>query len=284
MRQVEVGNADRLRPVKRAYFSALNAAIDRAVLPGDHSYVRFIVLGSPRTGSTSLVTALRSHSRIIDYGELFKVWRDEDVPRWPNRFGLRTKARIETVNSDPQRYLSDCVFRTYPQQIQAVGFKIFYEHAQSPKWRPIWHYLKDQRNIRVVHVKRKNLLRTHLSFELAQRTGRYRSSSPGASSPPPDLRLEYEDCLRAFSTLAEQQRRFDADFADHALLEVSYEALASDFDGQVRTVQDFLGVTHESVRPETRKQEKRPLASAIQNYNELKARFAGSEWEPLFEE
>jgi LPS sulfotransferase NodH len=164
-----------------------------------------------------------------------------------------------------------------------VGFKLFYYHAQDDGREPVWRFLKDDKSIAVIHLKRSNTLRALLSLKKAFVTNRWTA----VSKPEADrlsIRLDYDECLERFVWAQETKERYDAYFSDHPLLDVTYERLCEDRDGQCRRIQEFLGVDLRPLRPSTYKQAQLPLATAIANYAELKARFAGTPWECFFEE
>ena len=264
------------RATMRTYHALRHQVQDSGLLPASADYTSFIAIGGPRTGSTLLMRSLNNHSRIAGFGEIVK-----NVDRYPSHyheFG-HSQALFER---DPARFLQTKVYRKYPPPIGAVGFKIFYHHApRDTIWgRAVWEYLLGRPGLRVLHLKRRNLLKTFLSRKQAGLTGEYikYSGAEQAVALDPDEAREFFEQTRA------AEREYDAMFAGHPLFEVVYEELTRDYGAVMRGIQSFLGVDYEDVNPGTVKRPSRSLASQIENYAELKARFLGSPWESFFSE
>jgi LPS sulfotransferase NodH len=256
------------------------------VLDGRTDYTRFIILGRSRTGSNHLRGLLNSHSQVVVFGELF---RNYDSMDWAYPGYEQTRRAIELAQSDPVRFLETEVFGPLPAETAAAGFKLFYYHAREHGWDRLWTHLQDDHSLRVLHIKRKNILRTHLSREKAQGSGVWvqpqaagQTNQPRVDSGP--VHLDYQECLDDFVRTRAWEEEFDAFFSDHPLLEIQHEALAADYQSEMRRVESFLGLRHEAVRPDTHQQSSKPLSISIQNYAELKARFAGSPWQEFFTE
>lgn len=257
-----------------------NVALRRGLLGGQSDYHRFLILGRSRVGSNFLRGLLNSHRQVRVFGELFQNpqqigWA---LPGYPSTAGV-----LRTFREAPEQFLSRYVFHPFPEQIGAVGFKIFYYHADSPQWRPLWRYLADQREIRVIHIKRSNILQTHLSRTRALRSKRW-VNTDGTREKQSPIHLDYEECLADFVQTRAWERKYDAIFHEHQKIDVGYEELARGYSTQMERIQQFLGVTPQALSPQTFKQSTQPLAEAIANYHELKERFAGSAWESFFTE
>lgn len=257
-----------------------NFALDVGVIEGHLGYNRFIVLGRSRTGSNFLHGLLNSHSQIIAFGELFQNY---DSIAWGLSGYRQTKNLLSLFQNDPVRFLETKVFKRFPVHISAVGFKVFYYHAQSDKWKPVWAYLGDQRELRIIHVKRKNILKTHLSRKRAALTDTWVNVSGEPEEGVP-ISLDYEECLEDFVRTRDWEAKYDVFFEGHSKLEVLYENLSFDYQSEMKRVQDFLGVNYEFVKPSTYKQSSQSLSRAISNYFELRERFTGTPWEEFFED
>lgn len=253
---------------------------------GHLEYVRFIILGRRRTGSTLLRGLLSSHRQIISLGEIFQKYPHVDLQLPLYR---ESKSLLSLGLSDPIEFLETKVFRKYPRLISAVGFKIFYNHAQNEHWKSVWEHLKSQKDLKVIHMKRKNILRTILSTKVAARLAgtRHAGTWIDISRPPEDnseLFLDYEECLRRFTRIRENERAHDILFGNHHKMEVFYETLSGDYHREMKRIQEFLGVNHEAVKPITYKRASQPLHKAISNYFELKERFKETPWEEFFDD
>jgi LPS sulfotransferase NodH len=248
-------------------------------LRGNHTgYTRFIVLGRSRTGSNFLRGMLNSHPQIRLFGELF---RNYDMVDWAYPGYQQTPAMMAEMQRDPIVFLNQRIYDKFPSEVSAVGFKLFYYHARKNGWEALWPHLQAEHSIRVLHIKRRNMLKTHLSRVRAAQTDVW-TDVTGTQSKGGPVTLDYAACVEDFQRTQAWEQEFDAFFADHPLLEVIYEDLARNRDAEMRRVQAFLGVPYRPLEPETHRQSKESLSQAIANYAELKAQFAGTEWEAFF--
>lgn len=263
------------------------AALVAGLLPGHTDYTRFIILGRSRSGSNFLRSLLNAHSQVAVFGEIFQSARGQDVRSiaWALP-GYGQSARVLNLfRSDPTRFLETQVFHRFPPATRAVGFKIFYYHAHEPAWEPVWTYLRAHKDIHVIHIRRRNILETHLSRKRAILSDQWvKTSRHDPDAPLPPIHLDYEECLADFVQTRAWETEYDRLFADHPKIEVVYEDLAADYRAEIARVQAFLGVASEPVAPQTFKQSSRPLSQSIANYAELKARFQGTPWAEFFTE
>ena len=70
--------------------------------------------------------------------------------------------------NEPITFLDDVMFGEYPKPVSAVGFKLFYEQAQVGCWKDIWDYLRKISGLKIIHLTRKNILKTFVSRKIAQ--------------------------------------------------------------------------------------------------------------------
>lgn len=250
------------------------------LIEANTDYTKFIILGTARTGSNYLRGLLNSHMQIVAFGELF---RDYDAIGWDFAHLPRSRASQWLFQNDPVQFLETRVFGNFPKHIAAVGFKLFYYHAHSSTWEPVWTYLRDHKEIKVIHIKRKNFLKAYLSKKRAMVSKEWvRQQTNGTASHEPIV-LSYEECLDEFTKTQDWERKHDAFFEKHEKLEVFYEDLARDYVREMKGIQEFLGVEYKAVEPRTAKQSSRPLSASIANYLELKQKFEGSPWQTFFE-
>jgi LPS sulfotransferase NodH len=270
-----------LRYLRHRYYPYLERlATDWGLRPGNDDYTRFIILGRSRVGSNFLRGLLDSHPGIAIFGELFQNQEDLD---WAHPFYLNTRRTFNLRKDQPVKFLEQQVYGAFPARIQAAGFKIFYYHAQTEPWKPVWTYLVEQTDIRVLHIKRKNLLDIHLSRKHAEQSDVWVNwQNRSQTQPDTSIRLEYQECLDDFTQTRGWEQEFDRLFAGHPVLEVVYEDLAADYVKTMECIQDFLDVHPYPVQPRTSKQAKRQRSNDIVNYSEMKERFRGTEWQAFF--
>jgi LPS sulfotransferase NodH len=244
-----------------------------------HNYVKYIILGNPRTGSNFLRGLLNANRHIIAFGELFRFnhmvgW---DYPGYSHD----NKRELRLINRAPVDFLEKKVFIDFPSHVLAVGFKIFYFHANSGNWKSVWSYLKEQQEVKVIHIKRKNVLKTYLSHTRALKTNRWVNTS-GEKEEQPGISLEYEACIRYFEKVKQFEIQYDDFFKDHDKIQILFEDLEDNYLGQLKRVTDFLGVPYREAKPVTFQQSDKSLKESIVNYDQLKRLFNTSPWEEYF--
>jgi LPS sulfotransferase NodH len=258
-----------------------NLALDMGLMKGHWDYTRFIILGRSRTGSNLLRGLLSSHPSVTIFSELFQ---NQDAISWGLPYYTTPPKIYQRFLNEPVRFLKEQVYRKVPVATRAVGFKIFYYHAQTGPWKAVWDYLLENKDIRVLHIKRNNMLRTHLSKVRAEQSGQWADTSGKAEKLRP-VCLDYDQLVDDFKKTSQMEQAGDELFKDHPKLEVVYEKLAGDYKGEFVKVQDFLSLENWPIAPQTYKQARESsLSSAIENYEELKHKFQGSPWESFFED
>jgi len=242
---------------------------------GNHTaYRRFVILTTPRTGSSYLRQLLRSHPRVIGYGELFNPGKIEfNTPGFDNR----NKALRRLRDRDPAAFLETQIFRGYPAHIAAVGFKVHYFQLDLPRSRAARDYLASMPGLLVFHLARRNLLRAYLSSVVMERTGVTGIMSP-AERRAPRVALDPGDCIRYFEHTVRQRSAYQQLFAATRLVPVVYEDLTDDFRAETTRLLAILGVEPAALTAKTVLQEVRPLREAITNYDDLRAALAGTPW------
>jgi LPS sulfotransferase NodH len=247
---------------------------------GHTDYTKFIILGRSRSGSNFLRGLLNSHSRVVAFGEIFQ--NDKGI-EWGLSGYPQSSQMLASFRNEPVDFIQSQIFKKHPKRVQAVGFKLFYYHAHTELWEPVWTYLAEQKTVKVLHIRRENLLKTHLSRKKALLTDQWVNTS-GEKEEFVPLTLDYEECLADFIQTRQWESEYARFFAEHSVLDVSYEALARDHLAEMQRVQNFLGLDAEPPKLETYRQAHHPLSVAIANYHELKEKFEGTEWQAFFKD
>ena len=243
---------------------------------------RFVVLASERTGSNLLVELLHSSGACLSAGELLNRWVESGLQPWTRTLGADLAGWLELRRQDPRAFLDDFFSRAEGLGKCAIGFKLMHGHAeQHPSARD---YLVGQRDLRVIHLGRRNLLRRLLSHKRAIETKTW-LHRPGSSVPQlPAISLPKAEVWADFERQEALRAHYASLFCEHPTLELWYEDLALDPIATARGVLQFLGVKKTQVG-EARHQKTGldPLREAILNYDELKAGVP-ERWAAFFEE
>ena len=231
-------------------------------------------------------------------------------------------ADIALRKADPAAFLKQRIFTAHRQQIRAVGFKFHYDHFWfHPDLLPA---LTDDPALKVIHLRRVNQLRMFVSLKLAELTGEWqryddaklrqktlsqrltpsklaravahptasiarvrRLLAPVREGPTrvkPALTISPEECAEYFARASHQIEHFRGLFAGHPTAPLTYEDMVSDPQGELRRIQEFLGVAPEDPSWTSRRQNPEPLRELVANYDELRAAFAGTAEAGFFEE
>ncbi len=250
------------------------------LLKGDRNYTKFIILGRSRTGSNFLRGFLKNHLQVISLGEIF---RETDRIEFDSPYFSATKKIMVAYRSDPVEFLKNQVFRKFRPEIAAVGFKLFYYHASMPPFKQIWEHITNDETIHILHIKRNNMLATHLSRVQADQNNRWVNITGEKEKQSPVV-IDPRICQEDFETTAQWEEEADERFKHHPMIQICYEDLVANMDRVMRNVQEFLGLEYQALTPQTYKQSALTPAQSISNYPDLKEYFSGSRWESFFSE
>ncbi len=281
-------------------------------LKSQKNYKKFLIVCNIRTGSTLLSSMLSSHPQAVCFFELFHRHLESVSFSVP---GYQRKAtEPETValrNSDPVGFLKSEIYKPYRLGTKAVGFKLLYPQGRrgnpwwnssefdrwwekvgyEPDWNraksDLWEYLKNDKSISIIHLKRENLLRSKVSAMTAQITGEWGVGATGGFSnmtTKPQLILDFDECLQDFEAHRRMESEADVLFRDHKKLDMTYEYLTSCPDDAGTKIQKFLGLEPRQLSTKTKKQSSRNLSEIVANYDQLKQRFRSTDWHYLFDD
>jgi LPS sulfotransferase NodH len=242
-------------------------------LDGDRTdYQRFVIAGYQRSGSTMLVSALKEHSQAYCYGEAYNAARPM---LWTPGYSNDSPWLKAIRDHRPAAFLERFIFRGYLSRIRAVGFKIFPEHAQDPRFQQLFVDLLADSGVKFIHLTRGNKLAVYLSMQRARASGIWALNKDGRQESQP-IHLDPQACAAGLAALDEQEQFFRQALAGQEHLQVSYEQLTGDQENQFLAIQTYLGLTPETMQPQTKKQAKGSLKDGIANYDELRDYFAGT--------
>lgn len=231
-------------------------------LYGNRDYQKFLIITRSRTGSNFLVDLLNSHPKIRSEGELFR------------KFGRKTS-----------REMWDTAFSRKNNNIKYFGFKIFYYHPLDSDDKEFWEYIKEDKNIRIIHLVRKNMLRTVVSRQIALKTSVWTNKKNKRSINPEEksVVLNIEHCLNEFTKTKKSETEFRAEFKRDFMFELSYEDLIESTQEKMDEVFDFFNLEHVDVFSNYYKQNKESVDDLVVNYDDVKSEIEKTEWSYLLE-
>lgn len=244
----------------------------------------FVILFAERSGSTFLQTMLAGHPQVICEAEVFCANLMSDDAGRPVSLGRvsRFESRAASVAYLDVFYSKD----SHSDPVRAAGFKFKYP-SQVLMYDEIWDYLLalDERNrLKVVHLKRLNLLKAAISKQNQQRLWRERRRANLVTSDGYRMERLELNVATARGYMARRQAHLDefesrlAVFGDR--IDVTYEELLEDREASFSAVCTFLGVDAGFIStPATRKVTADRLEDALTNYEDVVEELSGTEFE-----
>jgi LPS sulfotransferase NodH len=239
---------------------------------------RFMIACAARTGSTMLVRTLRSHPAMIVHGEVWgdrMVGVDGPLAQVCDADPVMRDALEARRFEQPERVLRETFLERH--DAQSVGFKLKYDELVRPQWQAIRGLVEADKDLAIVFLHRRDLLRRYLSHQVVLRqTGVTVVVAGGTPPPVQPFVVDIDDLLRDIAETRRRTREFEAAFAAHPSLHVEYQDLAADPQAQCDHVFDFLGVGSAPVRVATEKIVRTPPETLVLNYAEVQAVLAAA--------
>ena len=224
----------------------------------------FVVLTHGRTGASLLIESLRELG-VEAFGEL--LHEDEE-----SRFDAARQAVVPYSAEDGGDYLA----HFYASGPRSRGFKLHYEQARDGPAATAWDFLRDRREIAVIHLVRRDRLASWLSYEVARRTDVWVRSADEAPPPlPAPFEVDAVELGRFFDRVAAQSAWVRQAFAAHPFLEIGYEdGLCERFAPTLARVLEHIGAAPANApRPPLRQLSSGPAESRIANFEALRDHF-----------
>ena len=242
-----------------------------------------VIFSRGRTGSNLLASLLKSHPQVRHHGEILgeSYLRHDFIRNEINRIGS-----VPYFEWSTRRMLTERV----------VGVKFLYHQLESeyarrwdvPDIPAVVPALEERTELPVIHLKRRNLLATLVSWKLAHQTHRWHQRGQGQRSQGDSvdgeitIDLSYDECRDEFTQTEERQRFYDTAFAKHPFVEMYYEDLVADRRGEMARVLKLLNLESYELQSPLRKQSTRTLKDILANFVELRQRFAGTPYAEFF--
>jgi LPS sulfotransferase NodH len=228
----------------------------------------YVILFVERDGSTYLTSLLSAHSHIGAIYERFAVLQQKGA------------SAAEQLDWARTYYTPPLIGR-----IGAIGFKTKLVDALDLDG---FSQLLHEKQVKIIHMQRRNRVKAVVSRINARRlhdaTGNWNLYQEKDRMPPmavdlPEFRQfikEREEADNELTAYAEQLRL--------PRLLVQYEELQANRDRTLGEIFDFLGVPLQPVVGKTKKHTSDDLREVILNFDELRADYAGTPYETMFDE
>ncbi len=231
---------------------------------GNRQYAKLVILGRQRTGSSLLMNLLHAHSKIDMESEVFRLLEGKSCRTvWKQTFSKKLP------------------------WIKYAGFKLFYNHPDDSEDREVWEILNTDTNVKVIHIKRENILRTYISKLIALKTGAWDSRQEEKKTDFLDKRVkvDVEQCLNELREIKKLEAQFGKTrFPNHPYIELSFEELIQNKEGQLSRIYSFLGLEYkkiEQTKINLKRQNPEDLRELILNYDDLVEKISHSEFKKL---
>ena len=178
------------------------------------------------------------------------------------------------------------IFNRCPRSIKAVGFKIFYYHPLDDSSGYVWQKLLQIEDLYVIHLKRRNILRTLTSRKLAMMTDIWSRKDGDNVFPVENKRVTFtaDELQQGFHKTRDWEKKYALFFANRNVIDIYYEDIVADHFREIKRICNFIGLPEVVLTSENRKQNPEKLSALIANYSEVKRSFANTEWEGFFED
>jgi LPS sulfotransferase NodH len=226
------------RTLQRTYFRLFGHQPDQ----------RFAIIGNARTGSNYLLDGLKTSPAIRMYHEIFASHNRE-------------------IGKDFEKVLST-IYQYESKSIKMVGFKVFYNHLSDEEWKK----LVGLSDLKVIHLTRRNRLRTVISLEIAFKTGRWTTAGNSAGPREKRVTLDPHTLLKRIDSIEAGETLTRVRFCGHPVLEIVYEDLVQSSHDVFNTVGAFLNVDGiDSSKIRLKQQNPEGLKELIVNYDEVES-------------
>lgn len=218
---------------------------------GHKDYRKAVIICHARTGSNMLISLLNSHPNALFGGELFDFLKDRTSNSiWSNHF------------------------RKYPKSVKVLGFKLFYAHPFDGE-RDVWDYIKNDKSILIIHLGRKNLFRSYVSFQIAEKTKKWHESINTKDLPnDKKVSINIDGFYEYFDAIEQQIKSVQEQFSNtHKYIEITYEDLLVDRQSVVDRLIALMGIAKFKVTTKMIRQNAEPLHQLVTNFEEVTKKF-----------
>lgn len=249
-----------------------------------------ILLARQRSGTGALGSMLDQHSEVRYLGEVF---HDNEIRRTENYFNFYLSKVAEDRNhSLPGN--AESLFNEYVEFILAAQKKVNVildiKYSSTHHFNGYWHAPYDapklfklaaKKSVKILHLKRKNLLKTYISGRLAEQNKAWHVTDSTVLKVS-TLKINTAQLLNYLKATHREVSHFDSALKKYnGVIEVEYSSIFTP-EGlpvlpEVKRLSDFLNVSSDeftNIKPAFIKQADDKLINVIENYEEVVAALA----------
>ena len=220
----------------------------------------FVIVTHPRSGFHMLSTMLGSHPKIENGGEKFNLLNQ---PECNSEF---------RIYANPPNH-----------NAKIRGFKLPYRFRKM-EINDIWEKVKLNKQLKILHWHRSNLLRAYVSWEIANKSKTWLGTKAQPFLSEKRITIELKSCLNWINMTHRLQKISEFEFRDHTSFTASYENFLA-HNNKMKEILQFLEVdTTVELSTNFIKQNPEPLIQLIVNYDEFESSFKKTKWSIFLEE
>ena len=248
----------------------------------------FMITCAARTGSTLLQAYIRSHPDVMMHGE---VYPPRHVAALQGRYaammgGEDAVADITRYRDENQTaFLYKVVYDA--QGYKRVGHKFKYEEMLLPQFAETREAVRRDTDIRILHIYRRNLLERFVSWWMVNHvTGVTMITDESERPEQRRVTIPFAEMERNFNEVSGRFAFVRKLLSNRPSYEVAYEDLVDEGrkDAILSEIQTFLGLDPVKLEAPLKKVTVRSMRELVENYDDLKGRFAGTPFAEFFEE
>ncbi len=219
----------------------------------------FVIVAHARSGSHMIDSMLNSHPCIKSDGEKFNLVNQEEC---------------------------DLLFTEYvtmPDKTETIlGFKLAYQ-LRTNKRNDIWSKVLNNKQIKIIHWYRTNLLRAYVSWVIATNTDKWKAADRQPELSEKKIMIDQDQCIKWLNKTSFQHAISQYEFRHHLCFNVSYENFLFD-KNKATEILNFLGVDSSfQLSTDLVRQNPEPLDQLIINYDEFAPSFQKTKWATFLE-
>lgn len=230
-----------------------------------------------------LVSYLNSHPNIICFREIFHA----HGPNFGFEFDrvLDKKKLTLLRNDNSEAFLEKFVFNGFPSKVKAVGFKLIYWQALgNGESETMPRLLNAFEGLKIIHLTRTNKFDLFISKKAVQKTNKWIAFSSVEAHEHIKIKIQPEDLEKQMIRDSELENQFEKLLSNREVLRITYEEIIRNPGVELGKVASFLRLHAAPLITSTHKQLQKKNSEIVENYEELKLYFKGTEFEPFFDE
>lgn len=218
----------------------------------------FVITCAARTGSTMLRYLLDSHPQICCHGEAFiRQGYLRFIFKNRRSFGLAPgyKEFAPSYKSKPiEEFLTEDFLHSSDDGIRAVGFKFKTDEYFDPGYTEISRYLKSKDQIKVIHLRRQDLLAQYISYVFVDKKYNPTVSFDKLNTiKTKKITVKRKHLFNYLDLVTKREEDIISELGHHDIYDIWYEDLVRDRDDILSPLLQFLKVDEISLESSTNK-------------------------------